>query len=102
VKSIDSRALVKAPIRSKDAAAAQTTLPPVRRDRENTSEFIAKKREMFLVRALQHPVPCCLQRFVCRSCSVFAFSAVVWRGGEVNLRSTCCAAGANVTRHQAR
>ena len=28
---------------------AQTTLPPVRRDRENTSEFIAKKREMFLV-----------------------------------------------------
>jgi hypothetical protein len=50
VKSIDSRALVKAPIRNKDAAAGQTTLPPVRRDRENTSEFIAKKREMFLVR----------------------------------------------------
>jgi hypothetical protein len=48
VKSIDSRALVKAPVRSKDAAAP-TTLPPVRRDRENTSEFIAKKREMFLV-----------------------------------------------------
>ena len=47
MKSIDSRALVKAPMRS--GRDTQTTLPPVRRDRENTSEFIAKKREMFLV-----------------------------------------------------
>jgi hypothetical protein len=51
VKSIDSRALVKEPVRSKNSAAASSNpvLPPVRRDRENTSEFIAKKREMFLV-----------------------------------------------------
>ncbi len=59
MKSIDSRAIVKAPIRSKDASAAQTTLPPVR-PALHTLRFCNITHALSVTRQPPLPFPLCL------------------------------------------